>query len=85
MFRPFSGGVELGRTYPEGFHLVAPWNSLIVYDVRLQEKEEAMDVLARNGLSIHMDVSIRFAPIPEEVPLLHKKIGPDYMTKIVLP
>ncbi len=85
MFRPFGGGVELQRTYPEGFHWVAPWNSLIVYDVRLQEREEAMDVLARNGLSIHMDVSIRFAPIPSELPLLHREIGPDYMNKIVLP
>lgn len=85
MFRPFGGGVELGRTYPEGFHWVAPWNSLVVYDMRLQEKEEAMDVLARNGLSIHMDVSIRFTPIPPELPLLHREIGPDYMNKIVLP
>lgn len=85
LFRPFGGGVDTKQTYGEGFHLIAPWNSLIEYDVRLQEKEEAMDVLARNGLNIHIDVSVRFAPVASELPLLHREIGPDYMEKIVLP
>jgi len=85
LFRPFGGGVDTKQTYGEGFHLIAPWNSLIEYDVRLQEKEESMDVLARNGLNIHIDVSVRFAPVASELPLLHREIGPDYMEKIVLP
>jgi regulator of protease activity HflC (stomatin/prohibitin superfamily) len=57
----------------------------VEYDVRLQEKEESMDVLARNGLSIHIDVSVRYSPIPSELPLLHREIGADYEAKIVLP
>lgn len=85
LFRPFGGGIDTKQTYGEGFHLIAPWNRLVTYDMRLQEKEESMDVLARNGLSIHIDVSIRYAPVAEELPFLHREIGPEYEVKIVLP
>lgn len=85
LFKPFSGGVEVRRVYEEGFHLVAPWNSMRIYDLRLQEKEEVMDVLAKNGLSIELDLSVRFAPIREQLPVLHREIGEAYMEKIVLP
>ncbi|MCX7605999.1 MAG: prohibitin family protein [Bacteroidia bacterium] len=85
LFRPFGGGVDTRRTYEEGFHLIAPWNTLVEYDVRLQEKEESMDVLARNGLSIHIDISVRYAPVPGELPVLHREIGADFVEKIVLP
>ncbi len=85
LFRPFSGGLDMDRVYEEGFHIVAPWNSMRVYDVRLQEKEEVMDVLAKNGLSIQLDLSVRFAPTRNRLPALHREIGENYMEKIVLP
>jgi prohibitin 1 len=66
LFRPFGGGVDTSKVYEEGFHWVAPWNDMVEYDLRLQEREEAMDVLTRNGLSIHLDVSFRFLPIAQE-------------------
>jgi prohibitin 1 len=44
-----------------------------------------MDVLTRNGLSIHLDVSFRFLPIAQELPKLHREIGPDYAEKVVIP
>jgi len=85
LFRPFSGGVDTSKVYGEGFHWIAPWNDMVQYDLRLQEREEAMDVLARNGLSIHLDVSFRFLPIASELPKLHREIGADYMEKVVAP
>lgn len=85
LFRPFGGGVDTSKVYGEGFHWVAPWNEMVKYDLRLQEREEAMDVLARNGLSIHLDVSFRFLPIAQELPKLHREIGPDYAEKVVIP
>ncbi|MDT7941866.1 MAG: prohibitin family protein [Bacteroidota bacterium] len=85
LFRPFGGGVDTSKVYEEGFHWVAPWNEMVKYDLRLQEREEAMDVLARNGLSIHLDVSFRFLPIAQELPKLHREIGPDYAEKVVIP
>ena len=36
---------------------------MIVYDVREKKAEETMDVLDKNGLSINVDVSVRFHPI----------------------
>ena len=85
LFRPFSGGVDTGKVYEEGFHWIAPWNDMVQYDLRLQEREEAMDVLARNGLSIHLDVSFRFLLIASELPKLHREIGADYAEKVVVP
>jgi len=85
LFRPFSGGVDTSKVYEEGFHWVAPWNDMVKYDLRLQEREEPMDVLARNGLSIHLDVSFRFLPIAQELPKLYREIGPDYAEKVVMP
>jgi regulator of protease activity HflC (stomatin/prohibitin superfamily) len=58
---------------------------MVEYDLRLQEKEEAMDVLARNGLSIHLDVSFRFLPIALDLPKIHREIGADYAEKVVIP
>ncbi len=38
LFRTFGNGVETDRTYGEGFHIIAPWNKMIKYEVRQQEK-----------------------------------------------
>ena len=45
IFRPFSQGLDKEYIYIPGFHVVAPWNDLIVYDVKEQQREETMDVL----------------------------------------
>lgn len=34
LFKPFSGGVYTDNIYGEGFHIVAPWNTICQYDVR---------------------------------------------------
>ncbi|MGQ9863756.1 MAG: prohibitin family protein [Bacteroidia bacterium] len=85
LFRPWRGGVDTKNVYDEGVHIIAPWNTMVIYDTRLQEQEEVMDVLARNGLSIHVEMSVRYGVIPQELPFLHKEIGPDYAAKIVIP
>ena len=42
LFRTFGGGVETDRTYEEGFHIIAPWNKMVVYPTRQQEIMEKM-------------------------------------------
>ncbi len=38
LYRTFSGGVVTDKApMGEGFHLVAPWNRVFVYEVRQQE------------------------------------------------
>jgi regulator of protease activity HflC (stomatin/prohibitin superfamily) len=85
VFRKFSGGVDKQVILDQGFHLLAPWNTVFPYDVRIQEQTDAMDVLASNGLDIHLDLSFRYKAIPSEVGKLHDEIGPNYADKIVVP
>ncbi|MBE0637225.1 MAG: prohibitin family protein [Bacteroidales bacterium] len=85
LFRPFSGGLNTEKTYGEGFHLIAPWNKMYVYEVRQQEIAEEMNVLSSNGLEISVDVSIWYQPVYSEIGLLHGRIGMDYLKRIVVP
>ena len=62
LFKRFGGGIELEKTYGEGFHFIAPWNKMYIYEVRQQETGEDMNVLASNGLEIQVDVSAWYEP-----------------------
>ena len=62
LFKTFSGGLDTENTYGEGFHFIAPWNKMYIYEVRQQEVNEDMNVLSSNGLEIKVDVSIWYQP-----------------------
>lgn len=85
IFRQFSTGLDTINIYMPGFHVVAPWNDFIVYDVKEQTTEETMDVLDRNGLSIIIDVSVRFNPVYNKIPFLHQQFGVNYIELLVIP
>ena len=85
LFRPFSGGLEKDITYQPGFHVVAPWNSMYVYDVRENQLEEEMEVLSSNGLTIKVDVTVRVHPEYDKIGELHEKFGKDYLNSLVRP
>ncbi len=84
-FKKFSGGLEKEIIYDQGFHVVAPWNDLIVYDVRINEANEEMDVLSKNGLPIKISLSYRYAPIGDKIGYLHDEVGSNYLGRIVEP
>lgn len=64
LFKRFGGGVVTDEpALGEGFHLVAPWNDVFVYEVRQQSIDEKMVVLSSNGLDIKLDVTIWYEPI----------------------
>lgn len=71
--------------FGEGIHVVWPWDTMYVYDVRVQDGPERLSVLSSNGLTVGLDVSIRFRPMGSELPALHKEIGPAYYDKIIKP
>lgn len=80
LFKKFGGGLDNTKdeVYGQGFHIVAPWNEMIVYDVREKIKEEQMDVLSSDGLPIEVDVSARFHPVESKIGYLHNEIGDNY-------
>ncbi len=85
LFRTFGGGIDLETTYGEGFHIIAPWNEMVVYEVRQQEAKETMAVLSSNGLEISIDVSGWFQPMYSKLPKLHQEKGTEYLDRVVRP
>lgn len=85
VFRPYSSGLDKENIYGEGFHIVAPWNRISIYNVREQQREETMDVLDKNGLSINIDVTVRFNPIFNRIGYLHEQFGENYINVLVVP
>lgn len=69
----------------EGFHIVAPWNRVFVYEVRRQEIFEKMKVLSSNGLDIQLDASAWYMPEYDQLGNLHQTIGENYVNRILLP
>ena len=85
LFKKFGGGLDKETIYGQGFHIIAPWNTLHVYDVKIHETFEKMEVLSKNGLSIKIDLSFRYMPIEEKIGYLHDEIGRDYLERIIKP
>jgi regulator of protease activity HflC (stomatin/prohibitin superfamily) len=72
-------------TYTEGWYFVAPWNKMITYNVRLQDRSEELHVLANNGLSIRLETSVRYRVNLGTLPVLHQKVGQDYYDVLIAP
>ncbi|MCD4697817.1 MAG: prohibitin family protein [Bacteroidales bacterium] len=85
LFKRFSGGIVLDKSYGEGFHFLAPWNTMFVYEVRQQEIAEDMNVLSSNGLEILVDVSAWYLPQFSNLGKLHAEIGSNYLQRVVIP
>mgnify|MGYP000583777276 FL=1 len=85
LFQTFSGGIDTENTYGEGWHLIAPWNDMITYEVRQQEVLEDMAVLSSNGLEISLEVSAWYQPMLKDLPKLHQEKGRNYLDRVVKP
>jgi len=86
LYRTFGGGVVTDEPpLDEGFHIVAPWNKVFIYEVRRQEIFEKMKVLSSNGLDIQLDASAWYKPAFNDLGKLHQEIGENYLERILLP
>lgn len=85
VFKKFGMGLDKENIFTPGFHVIAPWNDLLRYDVREQKSEETMDVLDKEGLSINVDVTIIFNPYYNKIGYLHENIGTNYVSVMVIP
>ncbi len=83
-FSRFTGTIT-DRVYPEGLHLIPPWDTMAVYNVRLQAVDRSYTVLSKDGLEITVDVTIRFRPAEKLVGRLHAQVGPGYVESVIVP
>jgi regulator of protease activity HflC (stomatin/prohibitin superfamily) len=85
LYSTLAGGTQTDRVYGEGSHLKWPWDIMAIYNVRKNQMQHHFDILSSNGLTVGVATSIRFRPKINVLGLLHKNVGPDYPTIIVVP
>ncbi|WP_044397755.1 prohibitin family protein [Lacinutrix sp. Hel_I_90] len=86
LYKTFDNGVVTDKPpLGEGFHIVAPWNEVIIYEVRQQELFEKMKVLSSNGLDIILETTAWYMPNPVDLGKLHQEKGADYLDRIIKP
>jgi regulator of protease activity HflC (stomatin/prohibitin superfamily) len=85
LFKPFGGGLEKSNIFGPGFHMIAPWNKIYLYNVEEQKSEEPMDVLDKSGLSLNIDVTVRYYPIETRIGYLYEGFKLDYANRLVIP
>ena len=85
VFKKFTTGLDKDNVLIPGFHVIAPWNDMIRYDVKEQKAEETMDVLDKGGLSINVDVTIIFNPFYDKIGYLHENIGINFVSVMLIP
>jgi regulator of protease activity HflC (stomatin/prohibitin superfamily) len=79
------GGTVVHTVYREGLHLVLPFDHMYIYNVRKQRFGDSIDVLTVDGMTMHVEYSVRYSPNPDLLPLLHQRVGPNYLNVVVMP
>lgn len=85
VFNTISGKLSKDEIEGTGLKMIAPWNNLFKYEVKEQSREEPLDVLDKNGLSLSIDVTIRFNPIYDRIGYLHETFGKNYINRLIIP
>ncbi len=86
LYQTFGNGVVTDQPpLGEGFHIIAPWNKVFVYEIRQQELSEKMQVLSSNGLEIKLDASAWYQPVSTDVAKLHQEKGENYLQRVIQP
>src|SRR5690554_110952 len=86
LYKTFGNGVVTDKPpLGEGFHIIAPWNQVFIYEMRQQELSDKMQVLSSNVLEIRLDASAWYQPVREDVAKLHQEKGENYLERIIMP
>jgi len=91
------GKVKSGVLH-EGFHIINPLYNIVKMDTRLQaytmsvaptegerKGDDAIEALTSEGLKVKLDITAWFRLIPEQAPEVYRRIGLDYVSKVVRP
>ena len=81
----FFGGTVTSSHLDEGMHVIFPWDEVFIYDARLQNRARIYDTISSNGLSMQVEIAIRYRINRDTVGLLHQMVGPEYDEVLVYP
>jgi len=82
--KDFFGNVS-DHTLSAGMHFVNPLLKIHKSAIRTQEVTEEANVPSKEGLSVHLSVSLLFSLDPQKAAQVYKTIGPDYLRVVVTP
>ena len=86
LYRTFGNGIDADEApLSQGFHLIAPWNKVLLYEVRQNENSETMTVLSSNLLDIQLDVTVFYQPVYADLGRLEIERGSNYVNAVVIP
>ena len=85
VFYPFGKGLDKDDVIGPGTHTKMPWNDVYIYKVNETSSDENMDVLDKSGLSIHVDITVRYFPMPNKIGYIHEQFTKDYVNVLVIP
>ena len=86
IFRTFSGGINPAESpVDQGFHVKAPWDRIVTYEVRQKEMQQKLDVLSSNLLKIQLDMTVFHQPVYEALGALEIERGRGYEDAVIVP
>ena len=85
VFKKYTTGLDVDNVLGEGLNIVAPWNDVFTFQIAEKSIEETMDVLSKDGLSIKIDVSLRYRPMPNKIGYLYRSFKDDYVNDLIRP
>lgn len=85
LWRRLGEGTVIDTVYREGMHIILPINKMYLYTIRKQQYTESIDVLTLDGLSLRVKYTARYYLDKDTLPLLHQRVGPDYVNVVVRP
>ena len=86
IFKTFSGGIDPTEApVGQGFHFKAPWDRIVIYEVRQKEMQQKLDVLSSNLLKIQLDMTVFHEPVYEDLGKLEIERGRGYEEAVIVP
>jgi regulator of protease activity HflC (stomatin/prohibitin superfamily) len=85
LWRRLGTGTVIDTVYSEGMHVILPINKMYIYTIRKQQFTESIDVLTLDGLTVKVKYTARYYLDKDTLPLLHQRVGPDYVNVVVRP
>ncbi len=75
----------LRKGVPEGYHWISPFAHVYYYDLRVQQRQQNLEVQARDGLTILLDTSVLYRPNPSRLYQLQTSLGINYYDVLIRP
>lgn len=86
VWKPFWGGTVTDEPLlKKGLHIVAPWNSVVIYDISDQYFFKEIDVLCSNRVDVILGIGVNYQPQTDSLVFLHRLKGEDYVHVVILP